>query len=259
MSSRRPRRKVARALLARYPAAGLQSTAALADAAGTSKPTVLRLLARLGFGGYPVFQERLRAEATRSMSASPLSRAGGRGRRRRLTTASFSAGVKQRARLVTRLQDTVPPGEDRAGRRAASRTPEARHCLRRILLAAGRPHAGDAAGSADPQCGLRRRATRRGRREVPARRAGQGRDRAGRAAAELAAREIVAMAKTGGASVILITDQSLSPSAEQADIVLPVGCRRHPLRFFRRAARAHREPCRCRLPQCRRGGRRADG
>ena len=39
---------------------------------------------------------------------------------------------------------------------------------------------------------------------------------------ELAAREVVSMAKTCGASVILITDESLSPSAEEADIVLPV-------------------------------------
>ena len=68
-------RKVARTLLARYPAAGLQSTAALAAAAGTSKPTVLRSLGRLGFGSYSDFQERLRAEVTRSMSGSPLSRA----------------------------------------------------------------------------------------------------------------------------------------------------------------------------------------
>jgi DNA-binding MurR/RpiR family transcriptional regulator len=68
-------RKVARTLLARYPAAGLESTAALATAAGTSKPTVLRLLDRLGFGSYPEFQERLRGEVTRSMNESPLSRA----------------------------------------------------------------------------------------------------------------------------------------------------------------------------------------
>ncbi len=39
---------------------------------------------------------------------------------------------------------------------------------------------------------------------------------------ELASREVVSMAKTCGASVILITDESLSPSAEEADIVLPV-------------------------------------
>ena len=107
-------RKVARTLLARYPAAGLESTAALAAAAGTSKPTVLRLLARLGFGSYPDFQQRLRAEVTRSMSASPLSRA--RSRRAAPSDDSvFLRAVEQRARLVTRLQDTVPPGEvDRA-------------------------------------------------------------------------------------------------------------------------------------------------
>jgi DNA-binding MurR/RpiR family transcriptional regulator len=39
---------------------------------------------------------------------------------------------------------------------------------------------------------------------------------------ELAARELVSFAKECGASVILITDESLSPSAEEADIVLPV-------------------------------------
>ena len=38
---------------------------------------------------------------------------------------------------------------------------------------------------------------------------------------ELAAKEVVSMAKACGASVILITDESLSPSAEEADIVLP--------------------------------------
>jgi DNA-binding MurR/RpiR family transcriptional regulator len=39
---------------------------------------------------------------------------------------------------------------------------------------------------------------------------------------ELAAREVVSTARTRGASVILITDESLSPAAEEADIVLPV-------------------------------------
>ena len=38
---------------------------------------------------------------------------------------------------------------------------------------------------------------------------------------ELAAKEVVSLAKAGGASVILITDESLSPSAGEADIVLP--------------------------------------
>ena len=103
-------RKVARTLLARYPAAGLESTAALAAAAGTSKPTVLRLLDRLGFGSYPEFQERLRGEVTRSMNESPLSRA--RARREMPSDDSvFLRAVERRARLVTRLPDTVPPAE----------------------------------------------------------------------------------------------------------------------------------------------------
>src|SRR6201995_5963337 len=103
-------RKVARTLLARYPAAGLESTAALAGAAGTSKPTVLRLLDRLGFGSYPEFQERLRAEATRSMNTSPLSRAQAR-RAVPSGDSVFLRAVDLRAQLVSRLRDTVPPGE----------------------------------------------------------------------------------------------------------------------------------------------------
>jgi len=101
-------RKVARTLLARYPAAGLESTAALAAAAGTSKPTVLRLLARLGFGGYPDFQQRLRAEVTRSMSASPLARAQAR-RAAPPADSVFLRAVDARARVVARLRGTVPP------------------------------------------------------------------------------------------------------------------------------------------------------
>ena len=214
-------RKVARTLLARYPAAGLQSTAALADAAGTSKPTVLRLLARLGFGGYPAFQERLRAEATRSMSASPLSRA--RARRPAPSDDSvFLRGVEQRARLVTRLQDTVPPGE----------------IERAVALLAGRPKHVIVSGGYFSRLIARMLAMQLDQLIPNVDYADEplGADvgkylRAGRHSVavvldvrrhELAAREIVSMAKTGGASVILITDQSLSPSAEQADIVLPV-------------------------------------
>ena len=39
---------------------------------------------------------------------------------------------------------------------------------------------------------------------------------------ELTAKEVVSLAKSGGATVILVTDELLSPSAEEADIVLPV-------------------------------------
>lgn len=53
---------VARALVADYPAAGLSTVASLANAAGVSAPTVLRLVDRLGFSGFAAFQDALRSE-----------------------------------------------------------------------------------------------------------------------------------------------------------------------------------------------------
>jgi DNA-binding MurR/RpiR family transcriptional regulator len=214
-------RKVARALLARYPGAGFQSTAALAAAAGTSKPTVLRLLARLGFGGYPDFQERLRAEVTRSMSASPLSRAQAH-RAASADESVFLRAVEQRARLITRLRDTVPPGETE----------------RAVALLAGRPRHVVVSGGYFSRLVARMLAMQLDQLIPNVDYADEplGADvgkylRAGRDSVaivfdlrrhELAAREVVAMAKSCGASVLLITDESLSPSAEEADIVLPV-------------------------------------
>ena len=64
--------KVARALLSNYPAAGLNTVAHLAQAAGVSGPTVVRFVARLGFDGYPDFQQTLLGEVQERMS-SPLS------------------------------------------------------------------------------------------------------------------------------------------------------------------------------------------
>jgi DNA-binding MurR/RpiR family transcriptional regulator len=213
-------RKVARTLLARYPAAGLESTAALAAAAGTSKPTVLRLLDRLGFGSYPDFQQRLRGEVTRSMNESPVSRA----RARRAVPSDDSAflrAVEQRAGLVARLPDTVPPAEiERAVALLAARP---RHVVtsggyfsRLIarLLALQLDQLIPNVDYADEPLGADiGKYLRLGRDSVvivyDLRRY------------ELAAKEVVSRAKAVGASVILITDESLSPSAEEADIVLP--------------------------------------
>ncbi|SCL25127.1 transcriptional regulator, RpiR family [Micromonospora nigra] len=64
-------RRVARALLASYPAAGLGTVASLAEKAEVSAPTVLRFLSRLGFGGYPEFQCALRDELA-ERETSPL-------------------------------------------------------------------------------------------------------------------------------------------------------------------------------------------
>jgi DNA-binding MurR/RpiR family transcriptional regulator len=64
-------RKVARVLLAAYPSAGFETVARLAERAGVSGPTVLRFVQRLGYRGFPDFQEALRQDLD-ERSASPL-------------------------------------------------------------------------------------------------------------------------------------------------------------------------------------------
>jgi DNA-binding MurR/RpiR family transcriptional regulator len=64
-------RKVARALMSDYPVAGLEPVAKLAAAAGVSPPTVVRLVAKLGFDGYAEFQQSLKTEVSARLS-SPL-------------------------------------------------------------------------------------------------------------------------------------------------------------------------------------------
>jgi DNA-binding MurR/RpiR family transcriptional regulator len=63
--------RVAQALLGDYPAAGLRPIARLAEDANVSPPTVLRLVTKLGFGGYPQIQEALRAELS-ARTSGPL-------------------------------------------------------------------------------------------------------------------------------------------------------------------------------------------
>lgn len=64
-------RKIARALMADYPAAGLRTSAELARRAGVSAPTVVRFAVQLGFPGYRELQDAIRAELSERM-ASPL-------------------------------------------------------------------------------------------------------------------------------------------------------------------------------------------
>ncbi len=88
-------RKVARALLARYPGAGLGTVSELAQEAGVSAPTVLRFAGRLGFSGFLGLQRALVAELNELGSPlrqyeSKRAAAGGEGVVAR-TGASFSA------------------------------------------------------------------------------------------------------------------------------------------------------------------------
>jgi DNA-binding MurR/RpiR family transcriptional regulator len=64
--------RVSQVLLADYPIAGLSTVANLARRAGVSDPTVVRLVAKLGFtGGYPEFQRAL-LEEVEARLRSPL-------------------------------------------------------------------------------------------------------------------------------------------------------------------------------------------
>ncbi len=64
-------KRVARALLANYPSIGLTTTSEFSEAAGTSAPTVLRFVSRLGYLSYPEFQRALHKEIQAGL-LSPL-------------------------------------------------------------------------------------------------------------------------------------------------------------------------------------------
>ncbi|CCV14260.1 MurR/RpiR family transcriptional regulator [Mesorhizobium sp. STM 4661] len=63
--------KIVQVLLADYPMSGLGTATRLAKAAGVSDPTVMRLMVKLGYGGFGAFQSKLLAEIE-SRLHSPL-------------------------------------------------------------------------------------------------------------------------------------------------------------------------------------------
>lgn len=102
-------RRIARALLADYPSAGLGTTAALAASANSSAATVMRFCTHLGFDSFIEMQDQLRSELT-MRSASPLARA------EEETAGSqepsgFAAGGSDRARLITKTFQRAPKSE----------------------------------------------------------------------------------------------------------------------------------------------------
>lgn len=69
----RAERQLATHILSHYPVAALGSITALAKAADVSTPTVVRLMQKLGYKGYPDCQRALRAEVE-AMLVSPLAK-----------------------------------------------------------------------------------------------------------------------------------------------------------------------------------------
>jgi DNA-binding MurR/RpiR family transcriptional regulator len=223
-------KKVARSLLANYPAAGLASAATLAKAAGTSTPTVLRLIARLGIGGYPEFQQQLRQEVTEQLS-SPVSRAAHR-LQSDADASLFERTVAQRAELVERLVDSVPPSEfDAAVRLLATPCRQvvvsggyfSRYVARILTMQLNQlvPGVSFAAEPLGPDLGAYLELGKDGAAVIfDLRRY------------ELPAKRIAALAKARGATVVVITDEGLSPAADDADVVLPVAVEGTPFDSF---------------------------
>ncbi len=69
----RTERQLAMHILGHYPMSALGSISALAKAAEVSTPTVVRLVRKLGFRGYPDYRKSLRAEVE-TMLVTPLAR-----------------------------------------------------------------------------------------------------------------------------------------------------------------------------------------
>ena len=100
-------KKVGRALLARYPAAGLAGVSEWAEESGTSTASVIRLVQKLGFDGYASFHGALLSELSNRQA----------GPRERLATsvdpapgilAGLSAALST---SVATIADTVPVAE----------------------------------------------------------------------------------------------------------------------------------------------------
>ncbi|WP_031077289.1 MurR/RpiR family transcriptional regulator [Streptomyces sp. NRRL WC-3742] len=215
-------RKVARVLLAAYPAAGFETVARLAERAGVSAPTVVRFAQRLGFRGYPEFQQALRDELE-ERDASPLSMYG---------SAEFAERAEAEGGLLARsgrvFGDSVAATfrmlpQDEVDRAIALLADPAR----RITVVGGRfTHM-----LASYLCLhlVQMRADCRTISEAPVQRAAT--------LAELGRRDVVVAldirryetatlklaraARARGATVVLVTDTWLSPIAEVAQVVLP--------------------------------------
>lgn len=65
-------RRVTEVLLRDYPMAGLQTVTKLAEMAGVSTPTVIRMARKLGFEGFPEMQNALRGEVAERIKAPAL-------------------------------------------------------------------------------------------------------------------------------------------------------------------------------------------
>lgn len=213
-------RRVARALLSHYPAAGLEPAVKLAERAGASAPTVTRYIARLGFAGYREFQQTLRDEMT-ARATSPMTQPF------RYSADTAATGLlgdvgEVNARLLTDCFASLPAEEFQEAVELLSDH-------RRRVLAVGGRFSRVMADFLDLHLRMLRDQTRA---------LGVHRDDTAIVLLDLGRRDVVVVfdfrryqhdvidfarrARRQGAKVILVTDLWLSPIAEFADLVLPL-------------------------------------
>jgi DNA-binding MurR/RpiR family transcriptional regulator len=220
MTELRPaERKVARTLLADYPSAGLNTVAELAARASVSGPSVVRFAQAIGFDGFPALQARLRAELTQH-STGPLARATWQ-----VDAGSQSDLLVRRAADLTKIAldslAAIPPADLDAAIELISDT------SRRLFLAGGRFTRLIAEYLALHLEQVRPRV--RHLRDPLGADLGQVLDISRRDVYvlidvpryQLSMVELAATVRRHGATIILITDEQLSPAAAHATVVLP--------------------------------------
>ncbi|WP_438854509.1 MurR/RpiR family transcriptional regulator [Agromyces sp. M3QZ16-3] len=214
-------RKVARVLLSSYPSAGFETVAKLAARAGVSGPTVLRFANRLGYRGFPDFQQALRDDLD-ERSASPIELYD----RQHLDASDGPVpGLRRAASIMAdtlgRTFDTLVPGEFE---RAVDLLCAPRN---RVIVAGGR-----FSGLLARLLAQHLQLIRPGVTALPEHDAGRIEAMAGLRRGDVVVlfdyrryeeptRRLAAAARERKASVVLFTDAWLSPIAGEADVVLP--------------------------------------
>ncbi|WP_347108606.1 MurR/RpiR family transcriptional regulator [Paenarthrobacter sp. S56] len=215
-------RRVARAVMAHYPAAGLETVAKLSERAGTSAPSVLRFASRLGFNGFPEFQQALRDELE-ARNASPLAAMGAGADTQRHHTSAVP-GRSLPAQFVTGIERTL---ERLPANELGSAVSLLADTHRNVTVGGGRftgllakyfvqhlmqlrPKVRDLPDAAVPRADA---ILRLGKRDVLVLMDYRRYESATLDAAQKAAKS--------GAKIILLTDRWLSPVASLATVVLP--------------------------------------
>jgi DNA-binding MurR/RpiR family transcriptional regulator len=213
-------RRVARALLADYPSAGLRTAASLAKDAGVSAPSVVRFTVAVGLESFSSLQAALRDELS-LRSQGPLGRVQWQAEDGSHAEMLVKRAKQLAADAVASLASIPPTEIDRAIDLLADSS-------RRLFLTGGRFSGALAQHLAVSLEQIRPRV------RLVADPFGSDMIRV----VDLAARDIYLLidfhryqrstvdlarhAKRRGASVILITDRKLSPAAADADVVLPI-------------------------------------